>query len=223
MNTSVKKNTPSETEYLGDFHIMTSVDTPMHHDAFAQTDSEKISKIAQLFQDIMHELGLDLQDDSLRGTPYRVAKMYVSELFYGLNPTNKPRLSTFENRYGYKNLLVEKNIRVNSACEHHFLPIVGQAHIGYLAKDKVIGLSKINRVVDYYAHRPQVQERLTLQIFNELKTTLETDDIIVVIEADHLCVSARGVKDTTSSTTTMEYGGVFLSESKRNDFINLLK
>lgn len=223
MNTSLKRDISSPIENLGDLHIMTSIDTPMRHDAFTRTDSEKIKKIAQLFQDIMHELGLDLQDDSLSGTPYRVAKMYINELFYGLNPANKPQLSTFENRYGYNKLLVEKNIRVNSACEHHFLPIVGRAHIGYVAKKKVIGLSKINRVVDYYAHRPQVQERLTLQIFNELKSTLETDDIIVLIDADHLCVSARGVKDTTSSTTTMEYSGIFASESQRNDFFNLLK
>ena len=171
----------------------------------------------------MYELGLDLQDDSLSGTPYRVAKMYINELFYGLNPVNKPKLSTFENRYGYNKLLIEKDIRVNSACEHHFLPIVGRAHIGYIPKDRVIGLSKINRIVDYYAHRPQVQERLTLQIYNELRSTLATDDIIVVIDADHLCVSARGVKDTSSSTTTLEYSGIFLSESKRNEFFNLLK
>ncbi|WP_240199728.1 GTP cyclohydrolase I FolE [Sphingobacterium siyangense] len=202
---------------------MTSVDTPLRSDAFDRTDEEKINKISQLFKGIMYELGLDLQDDSLSGTPYRVAKMYINELFYGLNPVNKPKLSTFENRYGYNKLLIEKDIRVNSACEHHFLPIVGRAHIGYIPKDRVIGLSKINRIVDYYAHRPQVQERLTLQIYNELRSTLATDDIIVVIDADHLCVSARGVKDTSSSTTTLEYSGIFLSESKRNEFFNLLK
>ena len=223
MNTLLKKDTASNPEDLGDHHMMTSMDTPLRPDAFDRTDEEKISKISQLFKDIMYELGLDLQDDSLSGTPHRVAKMYINELFYGLNPVNKPKLSTFENRYGYNKLLIEKDIRVNSACEHHFLPIVGRAHIGYIPKDRVIGLSKINRIVDYYAHRPQVQERLTLQIYNELRSTLSTDDIIVVIDADHLCVSARGVKDTSSSTTTLEYSGIFLSESKRNEFFNLLK
>ncbi|WP_411972035.1 GTP cyclohydrolase I FolE [Sphingobacterium sp. Lzh-3] len=223
MNTSLKKDAASNPEDLGDHHMMTSMDTPLRPDAFDRTDEEKISKISQLFKDIMYELGLDLQDDSLSGTPHRVAKMYINELFYGLNPVNKPKLSTFENRYGYNKLLIEKYIRVNSACEHHFLPIVGRAHIGYIPKDRVIGLSKINRIVDYYAHRPQVQERLTLQIYNELRSTLATDDIIVVIDADHLCVSARGVKDTSSSTTTLEYSGIFLSESKRNEFFNLLK
>lgn len=223
MNTLLKKDTASNPEDLGDQHMMTSMDTPLRPDAFDRTDEEKISKISQLFKGIMFELGLDLQDDSLSGTPHRVAKMYINELFYGLNPVNKPKLSTFENRYGYNKLLMEKDIRVNSACEHHFLPIVGRAHIGYIPKDRVIGLSKINRIVDYYAHRPQVQERLTLQIYNELRSTLATDDIIVVIDADHLCVSARGVKDTSSSTTTLEYSGIFLSESKRNEFFNLLK
>ncbi|WP_088162518.1 GTP cyclohydrolase I FolE [Sphingobacterium sp. G1-14] len=223
MNTLLKKDAASNPEDLGDQHMMTSMDTPLRPDAFDRTDEEKISKISQLFKDIMYELGLDLQDDSLSGTPHRVAKMYINELFHGLNPVNKPKLSTFENRYGYNKLLIEKDMRVNSACEHHFLPIVGRAHIGYIPKDRVIGLSKINRIVDYYAHRPQVQERLTLQIYNELRSTLATDDIIVVIDADHLCVSARGVKDTSSCTTTLEYSGIFLSESKRNEFFNLLK
>lgn len=222
MHTLSTKDITINSEEIGDFHFMTSVETPMRPDAFARTDEEKISRIAALFQGIMEELGLDLKDDSLSGTPYRVAKMYIKELFYGLNPINKPNLSTFDNRYGYNKLLVEKNIRVDSACEHHFLPIVGKAHIGYLAKNKVIGLSKINRIVDYYAHRPQVQERLTLQIYTELKATLKTDDIIVVIDADHLCVSARGVKDTGSSTITIEYGGIFESEIQRNEFFKLL-
>lgn len=222
MHTLSTKDITINSEEIGDFHFMTSVETPMRPDAFARTDEEKISRIAALFQGIMEELGLDLKDDSLSGTPHRVAKMYIKELFYGLNPINKPNLSTFDNRYGYNKLLVEKNIRVDSACEHHFLPIVGKAHIGYLAKNKVIGLSKINRIVDYYAHRPQVQERLTLQIYTELKATLKTDDIIVVIDADHLCVSARGVKDTGSSTITMEYGGIFESEIQRNEFFKLL-
>lgn len=223
MDTTLRKQLFLQAEEMGDSHSMTSIDTPMRSDAFVRTDQEKISRIAELFEEIMHELGLDLTDDSLSGTPYRVAKMYVNELFYGLNPIKKPSLSTFDNRYEYNKVLIEKNIRVDSACEHHFLPIVGQAHIGYLATDKVIGLSKINRIVDYYAHRPQVQERLTLQIFTELKATLQTDDIIVVIDADHLCVSARGIKDINSSTITMEYGGIFESESRRSEFFNLLK
>ena len=210
-------------EYIGDSHIMSSVETPMREDAFVTSDEEKIKRIAEHFNGIMYELGLDLNDDSLSGTPYRVAKMYVNELFYGLNPQKKPKLSTFSNKYGYNKILVEKNIRVDSSCEHHFLPIVGKAHIGYLAKDNVIGLSKLNRIVDYYAHRPQVQERLTLQIFNELKSTLQTEDIIVVIDADHLCVSARGVKDITSSTITIEYGGIFQIEQRRSEFFNLIR
>lgn len=223
MNSLSQTEAISNTEDIGDQHAMTSIETPLRPDAFLKTDEEKMNRISELFQQILWELGLDLHDDSLSGTPYRFAKMYIKELFYGLNPLNKPKLSTFVNKYDYNKILIEKNIRVNSTCEHHFLPIVGLAHIGYLAKNKVIGLSKINRVVDYYAHRPQVQERLTLQIYNELKSALQTDDIIVVIHAEHLCVSARGIKDSTSSTTSIEYGGIFSSETKRNEFLNLLK
>ena len=170
----------------------------------------------------MLELGLDLTDDSLSGTPYRVAKMYVKELFYGLDPKNKPKLSTFKNKYGYKKMLVEQNITIDSSCEHHFLPITGYANIAYLPKDKVIGLSKINRLVDYYSHRPQVQERISLQILNDLQKTLETDDVIVMITAKHLCVSSRGIKDKSSYTTTIEYGGEFNDVDKRNEFFNCL-
>ena len=170
----------------------------------------------------MLELGLDLTDDSLSGTPYRVAKMYVKELFYGLDPKNKPKLSTFKNKYGYKKMLVEQNITIDSSCEHHFLPITGYANIAYLPKDKVIGLSKINRLVDYYSHRPQVQERISLQILNDLQKTLETDDVIVMITAKHLCVSSRGIKDKSSYTTTIEYGGEFNDVEKRNEFFTCL-
>lgn len=212
-----------EAEEIGDLHIMTSTSTPMRDDAFDRTDDEKIARIADLFGGIMYELGLNLDDDSLKGTPKRFAKMYVKELFYGLNPMNKPKLSTFENKYGYNRVLLERNIRVNSACEHHFLPIIGFAHVAYIAKDTVIGLSKINRIVEYYAHRPQVQERLTLQIYNEIRDVLETDDILVIIDAQHLCVSARGVKDISSSTITMEYGGFFLSDGNRKEVLNMLK
>ncbi|WP_245859674.1 GTP cyclohydrolase I FolE [Spirosoma aerolatum] len=201
---------------------MTSADTPLRKDAFVKSDEEKIAAIEKLFGGIMEELGLDLTDDSLRGTPYRVAKMYVKEIFQGLNPKNKPSLSVFENKYQYSKMLVEKDITFSSACEHHFLPIIGKAHIGYISSGMVIGLSKINRVVEYYGKRPQVQERMTLQIFNELKEALQTDDVIVVIEAEHLCVSTRGVNDKTSKTTTLEYGGRFNDIDLRNEFYGLL-
>ncbi len=209
-------------EQLGDSHIATRVDTPLRADAFLRSDEEKIENIQIYFAKIMEELGLDLTDDSLSGTPYRVAKMYVKELFYGLDPKNKPKASTFENKYGYHKMLVEQNITVDSACEHHFLPIVGRAHIGYIPKDRVIGLSKINRLVDYYAHRPQVQERLCLQILKDLQELLKTEDVIVVIEAEHLCVSSRGIKDKTSHTTSLEYGGAFQQKEVRNEFFGLL-
>lgn len=209
-------------EIIGDNHISSSVETPLRDDAFETSDDEKIKNIQHHFGKIMEELGLDLSDDSLSGTPYRVAKMYVNELFYGLNPKNKPKLSTFENKYGYKKMLVEQDIIINSACEHHFLPITGHAHIAYLPKDKVVGLSKINRLVDYYAHRPQVQERLSLQILRDLQNVLETKDVIVMISAKHLCVSSRGIKDKDSFTTTIEYGGCFENKLYRDEFLNIL-
>ena len=206
----------------GDHHIMTSADTPLRIDAFAKSDEEKMASIEKLFTGIMEELGLDLTDDSLKGTPHRVAKMYVKEIFQGLNPNNKPSLSIFENKYQYNKMLVEKDITFTSACEHHFLPIIGKAHVAYISAGQVIGLSKINRIVEYYGKRPQVQERLTLQIFNELKDALQTEDIIVVVEAEHLCVSTRGVKDKTSLTTTLEYGGKFKDIDLRNEFYQLI-
>ena len=209
-------------EFMGDNHIASAIKTPMRDDAFDKSDEEKIHTIQHYFEKIMIELGLDLTDDSLSGTPYRVAKMYVKELFYGLDPKNKPKLSTFKNKYGYKKMLVEQNITIDSSCEHHFLPITGYANIAYLPKDKVIGLSKINRLVDYYSHRPQVQERISLQILNDLQKTLETDDVIVMITAKHLCVSSRGIKDKTSYTTTIEYGGEFNDVDIRNEFFTCL-
>ena len=212
----------NKTELLGDNHISTSIDTPLRVDAFEKSDEEKIKNIQYHFRKIMEELGLDISDDSLSGTPYRFAKMYVKELFYGLNPENKPKLSVFENKYGYKKILVEQNITIDSSCEHHFLPITGYAHIAYVPKDKVIGLSKINRLVDYYAHRPQVQERLSLQILKDLQKTLGTDDVIVMISAKHLCVSSRGIKDKNSFTTTLEYGGCFSEKNYRKEFLNLI-
>ncbi len=210
-------------ELTGDNHISSNVDTPLLKNAFEKSDEEKISKIQTHFSNIMEELGLDLSDDSLSGTPYRFAKMYVKELFYGLNPKNRPKLSTFENKYGYNKMLIEQNINIDSSCEHHFLPIVGQAHIGYIPKKKVIGLSKINRLVDYYAHRPQVQERLCIQILKDLQETLEIKDVIIVINAKHMCVSSRGIKDKSSFTTTIEVGGCFDELEYRNSFFDSLK
>ena len=215
-------NKEEQIEIIGDAHIMTSIETPLRKDAFEKSDDDKIILIEGHFREIMGVLGLDLNDDSLSGTPKRVAKMYVKELFSGLHPNNKPKLSVFANKYEYNRVLIEKNITFYSACEHHFLPIIGKAHVGYLAKDKVIGLSKINRIVEYYAKRPQVQERLTLQIAKELRDTLCTDDVIVVIDAEHLCVSSRGVKDQTSSTVTIEYSGVFEDIKKREEFFRLM-
>lgn len=212
----------NKIESIGDNHISTSVNTPLRADAFEKSDDEKIKSIQNHFKNIMEELGLDLKDDSLSGTPYRFAKMYVKELFYGLNPKNKPKLSVFENKYGYQKMLVEQNITIDSSCEHHFLPITGYAHIAYIPNDKVIGLSKINRLVDYYAHRPQVQERLSLQILKDLQNTLDTEDVIVMISAKHLCVSSRGIKDKNSFTTTIEYGGCFNTASKREEFFKII-
>lgn len=209
-------------EIMGDNHISTSVNTPLVKDAFVKSDDEKIKNIQVYFEKIMTELGLDLSDDSLVGTPYRVAKMYVSEMFYGLNPKKLPRLSVFDNKYGYSKMVVEKDITIDSACEHHFLPITGKAHIAYKPAKKVIGLSKINRLVDYYAHRPQVQERLSLQILNHLQDVLQTQDVIVVISAKHLCVSSRGIKDKNSMTTTIQYGGCFEERAERLEFFNAI-
>ncbi|WP_024771534.1 GTP cyclohydrolase I FolE [Aquimarina macrocephali] len=210
-------------ELIGDAHISNTIETPLREDAFEKSDNEKIENIQHHFSEIMKELGLDLTDDSLSGTPYRVAKMYVKELFYGLNPKNRPKISTFDNKYGYQKMLVEHNITIDSSCEHHFLPIVGTAHVGYIPKNKVVGLSKINRLVDYYSHRPQVQERLCLQILKDLQQTLETKDVIVVVSAKHLCVSSRGIKDKSSFTTTIEYGGQFIEPSLRNEFFGIIK
>ncbi|WP_298485924.1 GTP cyclohydrolase I FolE [uncultured Maribacter sp.] len=211
-----------QIEITGDNHFSKSIKTPLRADAFDKTDDEKIANIQHHFSKIMEELGLDLKDDSLSGTPYRVAKMYVKELFYGLNPANKPKLSVFDNKYGYKKMLVEQYINIDSACEHHFLPIVGHAHVAYIPKDKVIGLSKINRLVDYYARRPQVQERLVLQILNDLQEVLGTKDVIISVTAKHLCVSSRGIKDQSSFTTTLEYGGSFENEANRNEFLKII-
>jgi len=209
-------------EITGDNHIGTAIETPLRKDAFEKSDNEKIAIIQEHYKGIMETLGLDLDDDSLSGTPYRVAKMYVKELFSGLDPRNKPSLSVFDNKYEYNKMLVESDITFNSSCEHHFLPIIGKAHVGYISSGKVIGLSKINRVVQYYGRRPQVQERMTMQIFNELKSALQTEDVIVVVVAEHLCVSSRGVNDPSSKTTTIEFGGQFKDAKIRNDFFKLI-
>ena len=214
--------TQTPIDLIGDNHISSNVETPLRPDAFEKSDDQKIKNIAEYFSKIMEELGLDLTDDSLSGTPQRVAKMYVKELFYGLNPENKPKLSTFENKYAYKKMLIEQNISIDSACEHHFLPMTGHAHIAYIPGNKVVGLSKINRLVDYYAHRPQVQERLSLQILKDLQNALETEDVIVMIRAKHLCVSSRGIKDKSSYTTTIEYAGRFEEKEYREEFLKIV-
>ena len=196
-------------EQIGDDHLYTGLETPMKPNAFDLSDKEKKESIAQLFAQIMDVMGLDLNDDSLRGTPQRVAKMYIDEIFSGLDPKNKPKVALFENKYQYNQMLVEKNITFYSNCEHHFVPIIGKAHVAYISSGKVIGLSKLNRIVQYFAKRPQVQERLTNQIGVELQQLLDTEDVAVIIDAKHLCVSSRGIKDDTSSTVTSFYGGAF--------------
>lgn len=206
-------------EEMGDQHILTSLETPLRDDAFDIPDDKKIEKIQEHFREIMNILGLDLTDDSLKGTPYRVAKMYVKEIFSGLNPANKPKIALFENKYQYNEMLIEKNILLQSTCEHHFLPIYGKAHVAYIPNGKVIGLSKINRIVQYFGKRPQVQERLSMQILQELKLSLGTEDVAVYIDAKHMCVSTRGIKDNSSSTITSSYSGKFKEAGTRNEFL----
>lgn len=208
---------------IGDNHLYTSVETPMKTDAFVLTNQEKKEKIAYHFKEIMEVLGLDLTDDSLKGTPQRVAKMYIDEIFCGLDPANKPQVALFENKYQYNQMLVEKNITFYSNCEHHFVPIYGKIHVAYISNGKVIGLSKINRIVQYFAQRPQVQERLTMQIGLELQQILETEDVAVIVDAKHLCVSSRGIKDESSATVTSYYGGAFQNDQKITELHNYLK
>ncbi|HAR74506.1 MAG TPA: GTP cyclohydrolase I FolE [Flavobacteriaceae bacterium] len=208
---------------IGDDHMSANLETPLRADAFELSAEEKVEKIEADFRNIMETLGLDLTDDSLKGTPKRVAKMFVKEIFGGLLPERKPGMSTFENKYNYNQMLVEKDIVVYSTCEHHFLPIVGRAHVGYISKGKVIGLSKMNRIVEYYAKRPQVQERLTMQIVKAMQEALGTDDVACIIDAKHLCVNSRGIKDIESSTVTAEYGGAFKdNEQLRKEFISYI-
>ena len=208
---------------IGNDHIGTSDHTPLRADAFDRTDDEKIELIQKNVEDILNILGMDLTDDSLKGTPKRVAKMFVKEMFGGLNPAKKPSASTFDNKYKYGEMLVEKNIVVYSTCEHHLLPIVGRAHVAYISNGTVVGLSKMNRIVDFYAKRPQVQERLTIQIVEELKRVLGTEDVACIIDAKHLCVNSRGIRDIESSTVTAEYGGKFKDENVRKELLNYIQ
>ncbi|OWP83584.1 GTP cyclohydrolase I FolE [Flavobacterium davisii] len=210
-------------EELGHSHIATSATTPLRSDAFDLSDEEKIASIRKDVESILNTLGIDLTDDSLSGTPNRVAKMFVKDIFGGLNPDKKPGSSTFLNHYKYNEMLVEKNIVVYSTCEHHLLPIIGRAHVAYISDGTVIGLSKMNRIVDYYSKRPQVQERLTMQIVQELQNVLGTDDVACVIDAKHLCVNSRGIKDIESSTVTAEFGGKFKNEATRKEFLDYIK
>ncbi|WP_026450470.1 GTP cyclohydrolase I FolE [Aequorivita capsosiphonis] len=212
-----------EIEAMGNDHIGSATETPMRTDAFELSDIEKIASIKKDVQNIMKTLGLDLTDDSLKGTPTRVAKMFVQEIFSGLDPEKKPKASTFENKYKYQEMLVEKNITLYSTCEHHLLPIVGKAHIAYISNGTVVGLSKMNRIVDYYAKRPQVQERLTIQIVKELQKVLNTDDVACVVDAKHLCVNSRGIRDIDSSTVTSEFGGAFKKPEVRREFLDYIK
>lgn len=210
-------NDPVSISYKAD------IETPLRADAFDITDDAKMEIIEGHFRKIMDTLGLDLTDDSLQNTPRRVAKMFVKEIFSGLNPAAKPAISLFENKYRYKEMLVERNIKLHSFCEHHFLPIYGKAHVAYMANGKVIGLSKLNRIVEYYARRPQVQERLTIQIAEELKRVLKTEDVAVYIEAHHMCVQARGIQHEASVTSTSDFSGKFLNENTRNEFMQTIR
>ena len=210
-------------EEMGDEHKASSVDTPLRSDAFDKTDEEKIAAIEPHFKAIMEILGMDLKDDSLRGTPLRVAKMYVKELFQGLNPANMPSMTLFENKFQYNEMLVEKNINFYTNCEHHFVPFFGKAHVAYISSGKVIGLSKLNRLVEYFSKRPQVQERLTMQIGKALQTVLQTQDVAVMMDAKHLCVSSRGVKDDSSNTITSFFGGKFQDEKTKLEFLKYIE
>ena len=221
LNTLVEKELSNQknVDIIGDDHYSPSIDTPLVKDAFKLSNNEKKAIISKHFRVIMETLGLDLSDDSLKGTPTRVAKMYIEEIFNGLDPRNKPKIALFDNKYKYNEMLVEKNITFYSNCEHHFVPIYGKAHLAYISSGKVIGLSKLNRIVDYYSKRPQVQERLTNQIAKEVMDVLETKDVAVIIDAKHMCVSSRGIKDETSSTTTSFYSGAFNNENRRSEFL----
>ena len=210
-------------EEMGDEHKASSVETPLRADAFDISDEEKIAAIEPHFKAIMEILGMDLRDDSLRGTPLRVAKMYVKELFQGLNPANMPSMTLFDNKFQYNEMLVEKNINFYTNCEHHFVPFFGKAHVAYISSGKVIGLSKLNRLVEYFSKRPQVQERLTMQVGKALQTVLQTQDVAIMMDAKHLCVSSRGVKDDSSNTITTFFGGKFQEEQTKMEFLKYVE
>jgi len=216
------ENDIESIEVIGDEHLGSGKETPMRQGAFDLDEEDKISMIEEHMAEIMNILGLDLSDDSLKGTPKRVAKMYVQEVFKGLNPSNRPKAKMFANKYKYNEMLVEKNITVYSYCEHHFVPIIGKAHVAYISNGNVIGLSKINRIVEYYSKRPQVQERLTEQIAEELKQALGTQDVAIVLDAEHMCVASRGIKDVHSSTVTSHYSGKFKQDQTKNEFLKYL-
>lgn len=216
-------NNDELNDEIGNNHISTSINNPLRNDAFALSDDQKIELIKKDVEHILETLGIDLSDDSLKGTPNRVAKMFVKEIFGGLNPNKKPSSSTFENNYKYGEMLVEKNITLYSTCEHHLLPIVGRAHVAYISNGTVVGLSKMNRIVDYYAKRPQVQERLTMQIVQELQRVLNTEDVACIIDAKHLCVNSRGIRDIESSTVTSEFGGKFKEDKIKREFLDYIQ
>jgi len=216
-------NNMNNQDDIGENHIGTSAETPLRKDAFELSNTQKMESIEQNVKNMLETLGLDLTDDSLQGTPKRVAKMMVQEIFEGLHPDNYPKISTFENKFQYGEMLVEKNIGVYSTCEHHLLPVIGKAHIAYISSGKIIGLSKLNRVVNYFAKRPQVQERLTKQIVQNLQKVLETEDVACIIDAKHMCVITRGIKDVDSNTITSEYGGKFKDPAVKREFLDYIQ
>lgn len=219
---NIAENNRALLEALDYEHNWNGLSTPMSQNAHELSATEKIEKIKGHFKEIMETLGMDLTDESLQDTPKRVAKMFVNEVFKGLNPDNKPEIKLFENKFKYKEMLVERDITLYSYCEHHFVPIIGKAHVAYISNGHVIGLSKINRLVEFYAKRPQVQERLNEQIAKALKEVLKTDDVAVVIDAEHLCVKSRGIQDTASSTVTASYHGRFKETEVRKEFLTYL-
>ena len=213
------ENIAEQIDWLGQEHIGSSVQTPLRKYAFKLSADEKIDQIESKFADILTILGMDLSDDSLKGTPRRVAKMYVNEIFSGLRPEEKPEAKLFKNTFNYNEMLVEKGIKVHSYCEHHLVPIIGVAHVAYISSGYVIGLSKINRIVRYFSKRPQVQERLTHQIALELQEVLKTENVAILLDAEHFCVKTRGIEDDGSSTVTSYFGGKFKESEVKNEFL----
>jgi len=221
MSYNKTKTDPELGKLVHEHLVKCGVETPTEPNTLDR--KEKIDLIEGHFTKIMQALGLDLSDDSLIETPKRVAKMYVNEIFWGLDYDAFPKCTTVDNKMKYDEMVIERNVNVQSNCEHHFVVIDGVATVAYIPKQKVLGLSKINRVVEYFAKRPQIQERLTEQVYHALQFILETDDIPVVIDAQHYCVKSRGVEDVGSSTVTSKIGGVFKSDpSVRLEFMNIV-